>query len=50
MHAIVRNPSKLTPQLIPILRNMGLENMMAAAASPDRAKSLAAKREAAYCG
>jgi hypothetical protein len=45
-----RNPSRLTPQWIPRLMNMGLENIIAPAARLDRAKSFAANKDAAYFG
>ncbi len=48
--AIVKPPSKLTPGPTPKLRNSGLEKWMAPAAIEDRAKSLPANRDAAYCG
>ena len=48
---ITVNPaSSPTPPSTPSFKNMGLENKMAAAARVLRAKSLAAKRDAEYCG
>lgn len=50
IHPAVRPASKLVPRAIPKFKYMGRENSTAANATVDRAKSLPAKREAAYWG
>lgn len=50
IHPAVRPPRRLVPGPMFKLRYIGRENSTAANASVDRAKSLPAKSDAAYCG